>query len=467
MYSIHASSIRVQLITLFGILIILCCAGLYLIALSYGRSVANSSFDRLLAGSALSISEVLTVFEGEIDVDVPYAALDMLSTAPDDRVYYSVTLSNGQLVAGYENLPESDTGRGINVSRLPGALLAYSADFRGEETSFVVLRRIISTPDGSQLVRIQVGQTQKAREQLAREQALAALLPVIAIGVLALVVVLFTINRILRPISRISADIAGRAATELQPTTLRVPMEISELVESINEFMRRLDLSMSSLRAFVGDAAHQVRTPLAAIRAQAQASLDGSDQEMRSSLAVIERKAVNLSDLFDRMLMLATLHHRAAVRFIERFDLEEVLEEAVAKYVPSGVESNCHLLRFTQAVPMSGDPVMLEQAFKNLIENAYAHGNAQARGLYIECAVTDSERIIFFSDRGPGVPSVARQRLFERFKKGDLSLGAGLGLAISRQIIADNGGQLQLEDREGFSTTFAVRFPRPPGGVRS
>ena len=446
-------------------LIIACCFGLYLLALSYGRSVADSSFDRLLAGSALSISEVLTVSNGEVDVDVPYAAIDMLSTAPNDRVFYSVTVDGGELVAGYDNLPNTDAGRGINVSRLPSALIAFSAEFRGEATSFVVLRRPIATPNGSQLVQIQVGQTQRAREQLARDQAMAALLPVIAIGLLALAVALITINRILQPIHRISVDIAGRAATELRPTKLNVPSEIRELVVSINEFMRRLNLSMSSLRAFVGDAAHQVRTPLAAIRAQAQASHDGSAQEMRDSLAIIERKAVSVSDLFDRMLILATMHHRAAGRFTEVFDLENLIEEAVSKYVPAGEESNCRFNRFSQSVPMEGDPVMLEQAFKNLIENAYQHGNALKTGLAIECQENGQERVILFSDQGPGIEPAVRKRLFERFKKGDLSLGAGLGLAISRQIISDNGGELELIDREGFRTTFAVRFETSSNGI--
>jgi len=449
-------SLKSRLVTTMALLFLAGTVVMYLAARAYGLRAADLSYDRLLAGSALSIAETLSVDGARVRVDIPYAALDMLSAAPEDKVFYRVFGPGAQTVTGYEDLPTMPAARSRREepSELPAPRF-FDATYRGDVVRFVVLGRQIAQPGQRGWVWVQVGQTRQAREELAGELVLGALLPIALLTLLALGLAWFGVARALRPLGTISADLAAREPADLQPMTVPVPAEVQPMVQAMNGFMRRLEGNLASLRSFIGDAAHQIRTPLAGLRAQAQLALDEDDPgEMRRGLVKIERNAARLTRLVNQLLSDAMVMHRADARRFEEFDLVDVVKRAMRDAVPMTGDVPVGFISSVARAPMRGDAVLLGEAIKNLIDNAIRHGSPESLGQDAEVEVALHEAAgsyaLTVSDRGPGIPAGDRKRIFDRFERGSTqSPGAGLGMAIVARVAASHGGTVELEERDG------------------
>jgi len=283
-----AASLKARLVTRMGILLLAGTVVIYLAARVYGMHAADISYDRLLAGSALSIAETLSVDGEQVRVDIPYAALDMLSAAPEDRVFYRVIGPDGLTVTGYDDLARLPglSERKIPVSEIPAPHF-FNAVYRGETVRFVILGRKLAQPGLRGWVWVQVGQTRLAREALAHELLLSTVLPLAGLTILALCMAWWGVGHALRPLKTIGENLAAREPNDLRPLSLPAPAEIRPMIEAVNGFMHRLDATIEGLRAFIGEAAHQIRTPLAAAYMQTQMTLDESEYEaMRRGLRV-------------------------------------------------------------------------------------------------------------------------------------------------------------------------------------
>jgi two-component system sensor histidine kinase TctE len=465
----HSWSLRARLVSTLALLFLCGTLLLFLGARAYGRLAADRSYDRLLAGSALSIAETLSIVRGEIRVDVPYAALDMLSAAPEDRVFYRVSGPDGRTLTGYDDLPRPDADglRGapapVDATAAPEPVRFFDADYAGEPVRFALLARRIAEPGLNGRILVQVGQTRRARQELARELVLGALAPIALITLLALGAVWFGVRRALQPLGRVGAELAAREPADLSLVATPVPADLAPVVDSLNGFMRRLDANFAILRGFIAAAAHQMRTPLAALRVQAQLALDEDDpREQRAQLLAVERNASRLSRLLDQLLSDATVTHRSDLRRFERFDVVPVLRRALRDVAP--LADGAARVQFEselESAPFTGDAVMLGEALRNLVDNALRHG-AAAPGALVEVRLrAEADALaLSVSDRGPGLAGEDRERLFERFTRGtDTVPGAGLGLAIVRQVARSHGGEVQLLDREGGGLRAELRLP--------
>ncbi len=449
-------SLKARLVGTMALLFLAGTVVMYLAARAYGLRAADLSYDRLLAGSALSIAETLSMDGARVRVDIPYAALDMLSAAPEDKVFYRVYGPGAKTVTGYEDLPlvPAPRPRGEEPSEVPAPRF-FDAAYRGDMVRFVVLGRQIAQPGMRGWVWVQVGQTRLAREELAGELVLGALLPIALLTLLSLALAWFGVGRALRPLESISADLAGREPADLHPLRVPVPAEVRPMVHAMNGFMRRLEGNMAGLRAFIGDAAHQIRTPLAGLRAQVQLALDEDDpRETRRELLKIERNAARLTRLVNQMLSDAMVMHRAEARHFEAFDLVDVIKRAMREAVPMSGDVPVGFISSVMRAPMRGDAVLLGEAIKNLVDNAIRHGSPDSLGPEAEVEVAlhaagDGYELTV-SDRGPGIARGDRARVFERFERGDTGApGAGLGMAIVARVAASHGGSVALEDRDG------------------
>ena len=431
---------------------------LYIAAFAYGRTAADRSYDRLLAGAARSIAETLVATADGFDVDIPYSAFELLSAAPDDRVFYRVFETSGRTVTGYGDLPSSPIKPRPSIYR-PDATF-FTADYLGEPVRFVVVGRQIATindPLELRSVWVQVGQTRRAHQALVRELVIRSLLPIAAMTVIALLIAWFGVGKGLRPLRTISDELAARGPTDLDEIKAPVPREVAPLVSAIDGFMARLRVNIDTLRSFVGEAAHQLRTPLAALRAQAQVADRTNAEELGRSLAAVERNAAKLTRLVNQMLSDATVSQRSDVRHREAFDLADVLREIVHEATAYTDEVVCTLDLGVAAAPIVGDPLMTAEARRNILDYAQAHGDGA-----IEIALTAIARTyqIDFADRGPGIPDARKPAVFERFVRGSgKGAGAGLGLAIASQAIASQGGTIQLLDRPGGGLVVRLAFP--------
>lgn len=435
---------------------------LYLAARAYGQAAADRSYDRLLAGSALSIVETLSIMGGEVQVDIPYTSLAMLSAAPDDRVFYHVFGPQEKTVTGYGDLPKLEGNAHRGKRAAPESARFFDAEYRGELVRFALLGREIAEPGVTGRLWVQVGQTRRAREAMAHELVFNALLPIGAITVLALALVWFGIARALRPLERIGRDLTEREPADLHPVDAPVPAEIVPLVESINGFMHRLGANMGTLRAFIAEAAHQMRTPLAALRAQAQSALDEDDPaELRRGLLKVDRNAARLSRLLNQLLSDATVIHRSDLRRFEAFDLLRTVRKAMREAVPIAGDTPVGFVTPLQEAPFVGDALMLGEAVKNLIDNALHHGHAEYAEVELGLRQEGDDYLLTVSDRGPGIPPEGRAHVFERFVRGEgLAPGAGLGLPIVRQVAESHRGEVTLSERAGGGLVVQLRLPR-------
>lgn len=455
-------SLRARLVSMMAVLFLGGTFALYLAARSYAQTAADRSFDRLLAGSALSIAETLSISGADVQADIPYAALDMLSAAPDDRVFYRVFGPGKRDITGYPDLPvmrSASASRGTTNSP-PDEVRYFDADYRGERVRFALLGREVAEPGVNGWIWIQVGQTRRAREVLADELVLGALVPIALMTVLALGFIWVAVARALRPLEKIGHDLSGREPSDLQPLSTRVPHEIAPLVESLNGFMHRLGGNMSTLRAFIAEAAHQMRTPLAALRAQAQFALSEEDPEdLRRGLRAIERNAAKLSRLLNQLLSDASVLHRSDMRRFESFDLLQVVRKAVREAVPMIDEADVRLSTTLEEAPYTGDAFMLCEALKNLIDNAVRYGGDQP--VLVSVDGEHDHYLVSVCDRGPGIAAEDRERVFERFTRGESAApGVGLGLSIVRRAVQSQFGEIDLSDSEGGGLTVRLRLPR-------
>lgn len=456
-----ALSLRTRLVGMMALLFLCGMVAMYFGARHYSAYAADRSYDRLLAGSALSIAETISISKGDVVVDIPYAALDMLSAAPDDRVFYRVFGPEERTVTGYGDLPGSREVSDL-ASRTIGVIPRYfDAEYRGETVRFALLGRQVSEPGVEGWIWIQVGHTRRARDALVDDMVLGALLPITLITGMALLFVWFGVARALRSLQRAGRDIALRAPSDLQPIMTTVPTEVEPLVDAINLFMKRLGVSIETLRAFIAEAAHQMRTPLAAMRAQAQEAIDSDDPaDLRRGLQAVDRNAAKLSRLLNQLLSDATVIHRSDMRRFEPFDLLQALRRAIRDTVPSEGRNKLSLEISVDSAPLVGDGVILCEAIKNLIDNALRHGAGGETGLELTLDQMDGEYVLCVADRGPGIAHEQRDIVFERFVRGQSNAsGAGLGLSIVRQAVDSHGGKITLRDRAGGGLIVELRLP--------
>jgi two-component system sensor histidine kinase TctE len=467
------SSIRRKLLLYLGGMSLLGLMVLFFAARNYSYRAADRSFDHLLVSSTLSIAGSVVLAEGRWQVDFPYAALDLLGMAPEDRVFYGVseraTRSSGassldaRLITGYDDLPAPP-----RMPELDGDAVLFDAPYSGETVRFAAVARRVSSVSDQRHVIVQVGQTRRARAALAADMVLRALLPLALLSALMLVLSWFGVRQALRPLTRIERDLSRREPSDLKPLAGPVPQELEQMVSALNRFMGRLDSSNETLRAFMAEAAHQMRTPLAALHAQVQLALDDDDpRERQHSLEAIERNSSQLSRLLNQLLSDASVIHRASLQRFEPVDLAEVLHQAVHESIPqtqllAGQRPDVRLALAAGPALVKGDALLLREALKNLIDNAFKYGQTGRGPLQLALTLDQDEWVVTVADHGPGIAPAEAEQVFERFVRGREAGtgGAGLGLAIVKRVVESHHGRIALSNRVEGGLIVTLRFPR-------
>ena len=406
-----------------------------LAAYAYGRSAAQQSYDRLLVGAASQIAGSLGLRDGEVIVDIPVSAFELLSLAPRDRVVYAVFDDRGRLVTGYDTvaLPEGD-GR------------FFSGSFAGEPARYVHVRRQIAERSFLGAVDVVVGQTTEARRELTQQITRNALLAVAVVGLVISGLAVLAVNSALRPLHRIERDFALRSSRDLTPVDVEVPQEIASLVAALNRFIGRIDRQLRVMRTLIADASHQLRTPIAALRAQAELAREATDAE--DQLRIVEKiheRSRNLSRLTDQLLNHAMIIHRADSVDLAPVDLRVVASDAVDQFdqTLSGSERVVRIDLPEAPMVCDGDALSLVEACKNLINNAVAYGKPP-----ITVFVRDDGAALNIGvrDRGDGMAEGLWADAGKRFAKrsGVSSTSAGLGLSIVSAVAQAHGGRMTI-----------------------
>ncbi|OIP86618.1 MAG: sensor histidine kinase, partial [Rhodobacterales bacterium CG2_30_65_12] len=338
-------------------------------AFGYGRAAARDAFDRLLVGAANSIVAAVEVENGEPVVDLPVSAFELLALAPDDRIAYQVRGPGGRVLTGEADLPPPP--------RRAADATFYDARFKGEPARYIHVTRRFAERSLSGSVEVIVGQTLRARNELAYAITRDALIGLAVGGFALIALALLVVRSALRPLDRLATTLAARDPQDLTPLDTHVPREIASIVGAMNHFMARLNRQFEAMRGLISDTAHQLRTPVAALRAQADLAAHEPDPDRRDRLvARIHKRSVSLGRLLDQMLSRALVVHRIDSARRETVDLRDIALDIVEagdhRLIAPGTEVRLEI----GALPVlvRADALSLTEAARNLMANALAHG---------------------------------------------------------------------------------------------
>lgn len=430
-----------------------------LAAFAYGRQAARAAYDRLLLGAATDIAETIRITEGRPEVDLPVSAFQLLALAPEDRIFYAVREAGGRLITGLDadlRGPPRPT---------PGPAF-FDDRFGPERARFVTLPRRFAERDYSGTIHVIVGQTLRARETMALGLTRDALIAAGFAGLVLLVLALVVVERALGPLDVIARDLSARDPHDLTPMPTEVPAEMAVVIGAMNRFMGRLERQVEAMRNLISDTAHQLRTPVAALRVQAElAAEEGDPARARAMNARIARRSRALGELLDQMLSRALVIHRSDAARREAVDLREValglIEAGDHELIAPGRE--VALAIGPVPVRVMGDALSLSEAAKNLLANALRHGTGRVE---IGAGAEEGQSVLWVRDAGPGPGAEVLDRIGARFERNAAARGrsAGLGLSIARAVAEACGGRLRLEaGPAGFRA--ALVLPALPGAA--
>ncbi|HSV84764.1 MAG TPA: sensor histidine kinase N-terminal domain-containing protein [Ramlibacter sp.] len=449
-----------------GIFVVLNAVTLYRKTLN----AVNTAYDRTLLASAKSIGEQLDVqgFDDEavLRATVPYSALEAFEADIQTRMYYRVSDLKGRVVSGFGDLP-------FWHGRIPdrGAYAAlvdfYDSTFRDQNVRVAVLLQPVASPTGRAMAVIQVAETLELRRTLTRRILIDMLWQqAVLVAVIALVVLL-VVQRATRPVLRLSRELQARAEGDLTPLQAAgAPRELLPLVDATNEVMTRLAQLLENQKRFVRDTAHQLRTPLAVLKAQVQSARRG-DVEPAQALQEISDTVDRATGLANQMLSLAKVEQLRQQPDASVTDWSEAVRGVALDLAPLIADKDLDFELDTRPAPVRAHEWMLTELSRNLLHNAIKHSPAGG-SLSVRVLVDRNAAALVVSDAGPGVAPELQARLFQPFSAGDVRSGSGLGLAICQEIVRALGGTIHLENRQaggqlkGLDAT--VRLPLAEDG---
>lgn len=447
--------------TVFVILII---GGVLVAATTWwnGRQAARQAYDQILIGAANDIAESIRLQDGLPLVDLPVSAFQLLAQAPDDRVYYAVRGPDGRFITGVDpETPIFPTGRGL------GAVHFFDADLNGEAARFVQVLRPFAERDFSGNVRVVVGQTLSARERMTRDLVFDALLPMIVAGIVLLIFAFVVIRSALQPLEALVDDLSGRDPYDLTPMpTDRLPRELQVMLGAMNRFMHRLDGQVEAMRNLISDTAHQLRTPVAAIRVHAESAMTTPEADGRArALERLSARTRSLGTLLDQLLSRAMVIHRTDSAPRTSVDLREIALDVMERddHAALAPDAELKLVIGEDPVRVRADGFSLGEAAFNLLANALVHG-AQPVSVGVESA--GAEAVLWVEDSGAGPADSVRDRLGERFNRssGSREHSSGIGLSIVTSVAAAFGGRVEMRQT---GTGFRVSLILPAEGGRT
>ena len=318
---------------------------------------------------------------------------------------------------------------------------------------------------------VQVAQPLALRDHLAASLAWSTILPWLVAAPLIGLLLWFAIARALAPLDRLADAVGTRNPRELRPLAESGwPREVTPLVSALNGLLARLDGALDAQKAFVADAAHELRTPLAAVHLQAQLAERAQDDPERSrALDALRGGLRRATRVVEQLLALARQDHAAVAAPATRIDLADIAREAIAAHADLAAAKDVDLgAGSLEPLAVDGEPDALATLAANLVDNAVRYTPA---GGHVDVLVErrDGAPALVVRDDGPGVPPVERSAMFERFARGARhdAPGSGLGLAIVKRIAERHGATVSLGDGPGGrGLEVTVRFVATPGAKR-
>ena len=424
-------------------------------------NIADNAYDRELRDSVVALSKQLTYSAGQLVVKDDAAAAIMLRADEDDVTYFQVRDQRNAVASGDVNLPLVEFTPEMNP---------HEVYFRDDHLPGLELRvayMFAQVPGMSGAALVQVAETVGKRSRLASEIIGDVLAAQFLIVPIALLFVWLGLTRGIEPLSALTEAIRRRKPSDLAPIDeADVPEEVQPLIGAFNDLLARLDASLRAQQRFVSDAAHQMRTPLAGLRMQAEIAMRQRDPvNLQHAMRQIVASADRTAHLINQLLALARTDSDSPPA-LQPLDLDGLARDVAREWVLHAREKDIDLgfETATHAAWVDGNAALLRELLSNLVDNAIRYTPAGGR---VTVRVLVGERVVVeVEDTGIGIDDAERELVFERFYRvlGTGAEGSGLGLPIVRGIAHLHRASVTLYANAGERGTVArVVFPRAVG----
>jgi two-component system, OmpR family, sensor histidine kinase TctE len=436
------------------------------------QSIAGKPFDRALEYNVQALAQLVTVQNHRVVFNLPQPARELLRADDSDLVYYQVMGPRGEFLSGERDFPRPPE----EESPQPGDVHLRNDEMRGLDVRVAYIWVKLDGA-GPQPALVQVAETREKRSVLATEIIKGVMLPQFVILPLAVLLVWLALVRGIKPLSQLEERIRARKPDDLSPLDDKaVPMEVAPLVSSVNDLLTRLKDSIATQKRFLADAAHQLKTPLAGLRMQADlAQREASNaEELKQSLKQIGRSSMRATHTVNQLLALARAESSGKVIAFQSCDMPRIVTEAVQDSLPRALARHIDLgydgpPPGTGGARLQGNPTLLKELVSNLLDNAinYTPSSVDNPGVVTARVLPDPfghVLVLQVEDSGPGIPQAERELVFQPFYRalGTNVDGSGLGLPIVLEIARQHNAEVTLEEsRPGQAppgTRVTVRF---------
>jgi two-component system, OmpR family, sensor histidine kinase TctE len=453
------------------------------------QGIASKPFDRALAFNAQALAQLVSVQNNRAQFNLPQPAREILRADDSDLVYYQVLGLKGEFLSGEKDMPlpaeddkaelgkvklRDDEMRGLDV-RIAYVYISGTDAPEGPAAQGTANASATAKP-----VLVQVAETLEKRSTLATEIVKGVMLPQFVIFPLAVFLVWLALVRGIRPLSELEDRIRARKPDDLSAIDDKtVPFEVVPLVSSVNDLLARQKLSIAAQKRFLADAAHQLKTPLAGLRMQAELALrqGTSEADLKQSLKQVSRSSIRATHTVNQLLALARAEASGQTVPMQACDLvsltvdvvQDCLPRAMEKRIDLGYEGLQHSAEDTPAqrsmATVQGNPTLIKEMVRNLIDNAlnYIASTHERPGVVTARVLSDpfgNVVVLQVEDNGPGIAPAERDLVLQPFYRtlGQEADGSGLGLAIVAEIAQQHRAILTIEDTTPRATPPGVRF---------
>lgn len=424
----------------------------------------NLTYDKSLYRTALALADQVSLEELGVQVNLPQIAKDLLEFDEEDDVYFRILGPKGDLISTHTALPLPKT--------YPAAdkFLYYDTMRNSEKIRVIVYTLAISTDSivntNNQNVYVLVGETLKKRTLMADKIILSMLLPQLLIILLIGALLFFGIRHGLKPLEKLKSELGHRDINDLSPVdNTKAPAELQPLLSAFNDLLARVSGTIAKQQRFIAEASHQLKTPLAGLKTQAELALrEKNPSKISHALNQINQASGNLSHLVNQLLTLTKAEPDGAV-FIEikSIDLRKLAQEVTSDWVSVALKKSidlgfsCEL----QTALIQGNAMLLRELMNNLIDNAIRYTPTNGK-ITVGFRLDNAKLVFYVQDNGMGISSEYQSLIFERFYRvlGTQQEGCGLGLNIVQEIAERHHASVSVKSAgEGRGAQFEVYFP--------
>jgi len=431
---------------------------------NYSQRLADLSYDRLLLSALLQMDENILAENDTLSIDIPWSAFSTLAQANEDRIFYRVESSVEGYITGNKTLMSKPPSQ----SEL-GKPQFYNQTFSGEVIRLVWLERAVTEANIQGSVTILLGQTRLSRETMAASITTRAIQVILLIAIVAIILIMLGSHLVLNPLHRIEELLEERQPGDLTPIKLDTPKETFQLKVALNHFMARLHKNLEELENYTAESAHQLRTPLASLKALAENARDQTTPErQQEALEQIVQQSENLSDTVTMLLNQAVVSHRLQTQRLIPLDLVSLIKKSCMEQAVTALRQGIHLSFESDAkvLLIKGEVFSLQQMMNNLVDNAVRYSaskalkDQQTKAVDIRIKQGVDRVVLSVIDYGDGIADDEKSRVFERFYRANYEIsGSGVGLAMVKEITDRHNANVQVSDTKPTGATIQVDFP--------